>query len=134
MPVASFEMLVLNSGEWVLGDELPASPWHVLIYRQRGEPRNELHLWLPRQDAPRSGNYACKRYWMSATTRWCVEVPHDPSRPRRPGATPSRLRFTSPEGGVRWAEQSTGRGLGDLSDADLRRLLATAREGPYSGD
>lgn len=129
----NLDMLVLNSGEWMLGDELPASPWHVLIYRQRGEPRNELHLWLPRQDAPRSGNYACKRFWVRNAVRWCVETPADPSRPRRAGASPRRLRFTAPDGRVLWAEHPAGRGLGDLSDPELTRLLSTAREGPYSG-
>ena len=128
----SFDMLVLNSGKWLLGDELAAAPWHVLIYRQVGEPRNELHLWLPRADTPRTGNFACKRYWVSSSVRWCVEVPNDPSRTRQSGS-PVNVRFTHPEGRVLWAEYRGTRGLGDLGDEDLRSLLAGAVDGPYSG-
>ena len=29
------DVLILNSGEWVLGEELAAPPWYVLVYRQR---------------------------------------------------------------------------------------------------
>jgi hypothetical protein len=129
----AFDVLILNSGEWMLGDELPAAPWHVLIYRQRGEPRNELHLWLPRRDAPRSGDYAFKRYWMDASVRWCVEVPPDADRARRPASTPIRVRFTAPDGRVLWSEHHGGRGLGDLSDRELGSLLSTARQGSYTG-
>ena len=127
------DVLILNSGEWVLGEELAASPWHVLIYRQRGEARNELHLWLPRQMTRGSGEFAFKRYWVSRSVRWCVEIPGDPERPRglaRPG--PSRLRFCSPEGRVLWAELHGGGGLGDLSERDLCRLLESAESGLYT--
>lgn len=117
-------MLVLNSGEWLLGAELAASPWYVLIYRQRGEPANELHLWLPRQDAPRSEKYACKRYWLNESVRWCVEIPH-------PGG--AQLRFTAPDGPALWAKHADARGLGDLSDRELRQLLHGATAGSYSG-
>jgi hypothetical protein len=115
-------MLVLNSGEWLLGAELAASPWYVLIYRQRGEPRNEIHLWLPRQDAPRSEKYACKRYWVCGEVRWCVEVPAE-----------SRLRFTASDGRIFWATHGDGRGLADLTSGELDRLLRGAAPGTYSG-
>lgn len=127
------DVLILNSGEWVLGEELAASPWHVLIYRQRGEARNELHLWLPRQMTRGSGEFAFKRYWVSRSTRWCVEIPGDPERPRgltRPGS--ARLRFTSSDGRVLWAEHRGSGGLGDLSESDLLRLLGTAHAGLYT--
>lgn len=114
----NFDVLILNSGEWVLGDELPAAPWYVLVYRQRGEPRNELHLWLPRADAERSGDFAFKRYWVDESVRWCVEL--------QEGA---RVRFTSPDGHSRSAPHRSAKGLGDLSDYDLSSLLAAAREG-----
>lgn len=129
----SLDVLILNSGEWVLGEELAASPWHVLIYRQRGESRNELHLWLPRQATRRPGEFAFKRFWVSRSVRWCVEMPADPSR-RRGAAREevARLRFSSPGGQVLWAEHRGGRGLGDLSDGDLRDLLDTARAGRFS--
>lgn len=129
------DVLVLNSGEWVLGDELPADPWHVLIYRQRGEPGNELHLWLPRGGARRSAEHVFRRYWVDAGVRWCVEAPTDPDRPRLPArtsGTPLRLRFTTPEGSVMWATHGGGRGLGDLSDYEMGRLLDQAREGSYT--
>jgi hypothetical protein len=119
-------MLVLNSGEWLLAAELAASPWYVLIYRQRGEPGNELHLWLPRQDAPRSEKYACKRYWLHDSVRWCVELPRD-------GGAAERFRFTAPDGRVLWAKHGDARGLADLSDRDLSRLLLGSKAGSYSG-
>jgi hypothetical protein len=128
----SLDLLVLNSGEWLLGDELAADPWYVLIYRQRGEPRNELHLWLPRQDAPRSEHYACRRYWMHASVRWCLELSRVGRAPGG-GEAPPRLRFSSPEGQVLWAEHGAARGLGDLSDLELGRLLSGATTGTYSG-
>jgi len=117
-------MLVLNSGEWLLGAELAASPWYVLIYRQRGQPDNELHLWLPRQDAPRLEKYVCKRYWSNESVRWCVEIPHPPG---------GRFRFTAPDEPVLWAKHADPRGLGDLSDRELRQLLNSAAVGTYSG-
>lgn len=127
----NFEVLILNSGEWILGDELAASPWHILIYRQRGEPRNELHLWLPRQDARRSGDFAFKRYWVDEEIRWCVEAPGDQARPQPRRA--NRLRFTAPDGRVLWARHRGVKGLGDLSNYDLACLLAVATEGSFSG-
>ena len=117
-------MLVLNSGEWLLGAELAAAPWYVLIYRQRGELVNELHLWLPRQDAPRSEKYVCKRYWLNESVRWCVEIPHPPG---------GRLRFTAPDGPVLWAKHVDSRGLGDITDRELRQSLHNAVVGTYSG-
>jgi hypothetical protein len=129
----SFEVLILNSGEWVLTQELPAAPWHVLVYAQRGAPRNELHVWLPRQDAPRSGDYAFKRYWERSSTRWCVEIPLAAGRRRNLRRPPPRVRFSAPDGRVLWAENPGGLGLGDLSDADLGRLLHTGVEAPFCG-
>ena len=129
------DVLLLNSGEWVLGDELPASPWHVLIFRQRGQPRNELHLWLPRHDARRSAEHVFRRYWVDECTRWCVEAPGDPDRPRLPAREADgciRLRFTSPEGEVKWARHRGGRGLGDLTDYELGRLLDASIPGPFT--
>lgn len=123
----AIDVLILNSGAWVLADELAAAPWHVLIYRQRREPRNELHLWLPRRDARRSGDFAFRRYWVDEQVRWCVEAP------REAKSSAPRLRFTSPEGRVLWAEHRGAKGLGDLSDYDLSCLLHVAREGSYSG-
>src|SRR5690606_4882270 len=105
-----YDVLVLNSGEWVLADELPAEPWHILIYRQRVERRNELHIWLPRRDARGMGEYAFLRYWVEGRTRWRVEAPRDPDRPRQLGPTPAgatRLRFTAPDGLVLWADART---------------------------
>jgi hypothetical protein len=125
-------MLVLNSGEWLLGAELAASPWYVLIYRQRGEPGNELHLWLPRQDSPRSEKYACKRYWLNSAVRWCIEIPREAGAGESREA-PARLRFTAPDGRVLWAAHGDARGLADLSDGELGRLLLGATEGSFSG-
>ena len=119
------DLLVLNSGEWLLGAELAASPWYVLIYRQRGQPLNEIHLWLPRQDAPRSEKYACRRYWLNGSVRWCVEIP--------PEGGNGRLRFTAPDGRVLWTKHGDARGLADLADHDLRRHLDGAATGSYSG-
>jgi len=130
----SLDVLILNSGEWVLFEELAASPWHVLIYRQRGEARNELHLWLPRQGVPRSGDFAFRRYWVAGPTRWCVEIPGDPDRVRpAPRAGATRLRFTSPDGPPLWVEHRGAQGLGDLSHEQLLGLLDDAREGLYTG-
>lgn len=127
------DVLILNSGEWVLGEELAASPWHVLIYRQRGESRNELHLWLPRDTRRRAGDFAFKRFWVSRSVRWCVEIPGDPERPRLGvRGEAARLRFSSPDGQVLWAEHRGGPGLGDLSDRDLRELLDSARAGLFT--
>lgn len=125
MPI---DMLVLDSGEWVLGEELAAQPWHVLIYRQRGSPANELHLWLPSENARRSKEYAFKRFWPHEGIRWCIETPAMVTR--RPLA--ERVRFTSPDGQVRWAYHADrSRGLGDLSESELRGLLGRSVEGPY---
>jgi hypothetical protein len=129
----SLDLLVLNSGEWLLGDELAAEPWYVLIYRQRGEPRNELHLWLPRQDAPRSEHYACRRYWVHASVRWCLELSRVSRSSAHGGESPPRLRFSSADGQVLWADPAGARGLGDLSDRDLAGLLGGATSGTYSG-
>lgn len=130
----SLDILILNSGDWILGEELPATPWYILIYRQRGAPRNELHVWLPREDAQRSGDYAFKRYWINDAVRWCVESPGaaEPGIGRGNTATP-KIRFTSPEGRVLWATAHSGRGLGDLTEYDLSCLLDSARKGAYTG-
>lgn len=129
----SLDILILNSGDWILGEELQATPWYILIYRQRGIPRNELHLWLPKHDAERSGDYAFKRYWMDETVRWCVESPGSAGHEQgNGGGPPTRIRFTSPEGRVLWAEPRNGRGLADLTEYDLSCLLESAREGAYT--
>lgn len=128
-----FEVLILNSGEWVLGEELAASPWHVLIYRQRGAPGNELHVWLPRQGAPRPSDYAFKRYWDDRSTRWCVEVPLGAARPRQPRTAATRFRFSAPDGRVIWSDNPDCSGLGDLSETDLLRLLEAGYTGSFSG-
>lgn len=125
------DVLILNSGAWVLREELAAPPWYILVYRQSREPRNELHLWLPRQDAERSADFAFKRYWMDESVRWCVEIP-GAAAPGRP-AGPTRIRFTAPAGRVLWALHHGIRGLGDLSDYDLSCLLASATAGSFSG-
>jgi hypothetical protein len=125
------DVLILNSGAWMLREELAAPPWYILVYRQSREPRNELHLWLPRQDSERSGDFAFRRYWMDDSVRWCVEIP-DAATPGRPSG-PARIRFTAPEGRVLWALHHGIRGLGDLSDYDLSCLLASATAGSFSG-
>lgn len=125
------DVLILNSGAWLLREELAAAPWYVLIYRQSREERNELHLWLPRQSTERSGDYAFRRYWMDDSVRWCVEIPDAAAPGRRAG--PARMRFTEPEGRTLWADHRGSRGLADLSDYDLSCLLASARRGSYSG-
>lgn len=127
VPATSFDMLVLNSGKWLLADEQAAAPWHVLIYQQVGEPRNELHLWLPRDDSPRTGCFACKRYWVNSSVRWCLEVPRDPSLTRSSG-DPVSVCFSHPDGRVLWAKYGGSRGLGDLGEEDLRGLLTRAVE------
>jgi hypothetical protein len=129
----SFEVLILNSGEWLLAEELPATPWHVLIYAQRGSPRNELHVWLPQQNATRSGDYTFKRYWEIQSTRWCVEIPVEAGRRRNLREPPPRVRFSAPDGRVLWAENPGGQGLADLSDADLARLLHGSFQAPFAG-
>lgn len=124
------DVLILNSGEWVLTDELPARPWHVLVYSQRGAPANELHLWLSRDGRAGSADLTVKRFWERRSTRWCVEIPREGSRsPLGRG----RVRFSSPDGRVLWSEKPEGRGLGDLSGDELAQLLATASHGSYSG-
>ena len=130
----ALDVLILNSGSWTLAEELPASPWHVLIYRQHRQAGNELHIWLPRQDARRSGELAFKRYWVDEAVRWCVEIPGIRARGSSPTAVrPTRLRFAAPDGRVLWAEHEGAKGLGDLSDYDLACLLHTARSGSFSG-
>jgi hypothetical protein len=129
------DVLILNSGEWLLAEELPTQPWHVLIYRQRGEPRNELHLWLPRDGAPRSGDYAFRRFWSDGDRRWCVEVPPDPDRLRGShfaGSGTTQIRFTAPDGSVRWSDHRGGRRLADFTDDELNRLCREGRVGPFS--
>jgi hypothetical protein len=115
--LASLDVLVLNSGDWILAGEVAAAPAQLLIYRQRGEPRNELHLWLPGPHARRTCDRVLRRFWMEDGVRWCVESPEDVAR----------LRFTDEEGGVLWAERRGARRLGDLTDAELGRLLRGAR-------
>jgi hypothetical protein len=124
------DILVLNSGEWLLGAELAARPWHLLIYRQRSEPRNELHLWLPQQGVAAPESFACKRFWVHAGQRWCLENP--PGRGRGSPGGASRIRFSSDAGEVRWVAHP-GSGLADLTEGDLRVLFAGAVAGTFSG-
>lgn len=124
------DVMILDSGEWVLTGELPALPWHVLIYSQRGAPANELHVWLPRDGMRGAGDFAVKRFWEGRSTRWCVEIPPEPAGPYRSRA---RVRFSTPDGTVLWSEKPVGRGLGDLSDDELTHLLAAGASGSYSG-
>lgn len=131
----SVDVLVLNSGEWLLMDELEAIPWHILIYRQRCERGNELHLWLPREGRPGDPAYAFKRYWRDEESRWCVELPTDPDGPRGPRReTGSRLlvRFSAADGRVLWADTESSRRLGDFTDLELRQLRLKAAAGPYT--
>lgn len=129
----NFEVLILNSGEWVLTQELAAAPWRVLVYAQRGSPRNELHLWLPRQDTRRSGEHAFKRYWDNCSTRWCVEIAAEPGRRTSHQRAITRVRFSAPDGRVFWSENPGRNGLGDLSDAELTRLLESGTRAPFCG-
>ena len=125
------DILILNSGYWSLAEELPANPWHVLIYRQGAEPRNELHLWLPRRDAQRSADYVFKRYWVDSSTRWCVETPDVPPGRGR-SADAARVRFSAQDGRVLWAVPRNGRGLADLTEYDLTCLRDSARAGSFT--
>lgn len=130
-----FDVLILDSGEWVLAEELPAEPWHILIYRQRIERRNELHVWLPRQGMRGSGDYAFLRYWVEGRTRWKVEVPPDPDRGRHHVAQSDgvlRLRFTAPDGMVRWARASGSKRLADFTDRELQRLRESSAPGLFT--
>ncbi len=130
-----FDMLILDSGEWLLAEELPAEPWHVLIYRGRADRRNELHLWLPRAGERRSGEYAFRRYWIDGTTRWCVEVPPDPDRLRGSyfaGTGAVRVRFTTADGAVVWAEHRGSQRLADFTDAELSKLRQQGEIGPFT--
>jgi hypothetical protein len=125
-----FDMLVLDSGEWVLTGELPAMPWHVLVYSQRGAPGNQLHVWLPRDGSRGSGRYAFKRFWQDRSGRWCVEIPREANAG---DAGRTRVRFSADDGRVLWSDGPTGRGLADLSDDDLLRLLDAGASGSFSG-
>lgn len=129
------DVLILNSGEWELSDELPAVPWHILVYRQKRDRRNELHVWFPRESAAGERGYAFKRYWHDGEVRWCVEIPSSSDRFRTArGALRGsrRFRFMAHDGRVLWAEsQLTGR-LGDFTDAELLRLRREAAVGPYT--
>lgn len=122
------DVLVLNSGEWLLNIEVRAVPWHILIYKQRGEPLNELHVWLPRESDTRAGDFAFKRFWKFESTRWCVEAAPEQRHLRHVDG----LRFSSPQGRVLWATPPRLTGLGDLTDAELRSMLISASEGPYA--
>lgn len=122
----SFDALILESGEWVLSREHPAPPWHLLVYSQRNAPHNELHVWLHRREPGKGLRGVFRRFWKVGSVRWCVEVDRGVgSSPAGSGAI--RIRFTSSEGMVLQTENTGGRGLGDLSDRDLQRLLLAAR-------
>lgn len=130
----TLDILILNSGEWLLSEELPAEPWHILIYRNRSEKRNELHIWLPRQGERGSDDYAFRRYWVEGRVRWCVEAPSAAAdsggRKSRPA---SQLRFTAPDGQVLWAETQSPRKLADFTDRELQRIRQRATSGAFSG-
>lgn len=131
----TYEVLVLNSGDWELFEELPAAPWHILIYRQRQDCRNELHVWLPRGGDRGDRGYTFKRYWQNGDLRWCVEIPSDPDVGRtRPSEGPGirRFRFAASDGRVLWAETRLPGRLGDITDAELEDMLKTAVVGPYT--
>ena len=128
------DVLMLNSGEWSLAEEIPADPWHILVYQQRTEKRNELHMWLPRDRGPGSSDFAFRRFWVEGATRWCVEIPR-PAKSRdgslrRPN--PARLRFTTPDGLVLWSTVPPSRKLAELSNRDLQRLRGSAVAGAFS--
>lgn len=131
----SVDVLVLNSGTWVLTDELPAEPWWILIYRLRHDPRNELHAWLPPAADGPAEDFAFRRYWHEEEVRWCVEAPPDPDRLRTvTGAADGtlRIRFSASDGLVLWAGyRGVGR-LADFTHEELRTLRHQARPGPYS--
>jgi hypothetical protein len=125
-------VLILNSGEWSLGEELPALPWPIRIYRDRRESRNELHFWFPRPGGEPDGRHVFLRYWIEGETRWCVEVPPDPEafhRHLRSEPMVTRLRFTAPDGRVLWAGAAGEPSLADLTGPELTRLRAASRQG-----
>jgi len=128
----SFDALILESGEWVLSREHPAPPWHLLVYAQRNAPHNELHVWLHRRAPGHGARGVFRRFWKVGSVRWCVEVDSGEGLPRA-ASRATRIRFSSPHGTVLWAEDPEGRGLGDLSDADLHRLLRTGRPDQAAG-
>lgn len=128
-----FDVLILNSGEWVLSEELPAEPWHILIYRDRGEQRNELHIWLPRQGGRGSADYAFRRYWVEGRTRWCVELPREQGSPAMAGRKAGEIvRFTAPDGLTLWAPLDAPKRLGDYTNRELETLRGRARTGGFS--
>jgi hypothetical protein len=125
-------VLLLHSGEWSFGEELPALPWPILIYRDRREPRNELHFWFPRPGGEPEGRHVLLRYWLEGETRWCVEVPPDPEAfGRRLRADPmlTRVRFTAPDGRVLWAGHPGEASLAELTGPELARLRARSHRG-----
>jgi hypothetical protein len=127
----TLDVLILDSGEWVLREEKEAWPWHILVYGERREPRNELHLRLPHEGVPRSGEFAFRRIWMEGHVRWSVDLPPDPRRGLRRGPSGPRsllVRFTDPEGHAFLAEHFGSRGLADLSAGEMLRLRETAVE------
>lgn len=48
--VADVDRLIPNSGELCLADERSAQSWHLSIYEPVRERRNDLHIWLIRQN------------------------------------------------------------------------------------
>ena len=121
----SFDVMILDSGAWTLTRELEGAPWRILVYSQRGAPRNELHAWLP-ADSPNSAAVVFRRYWEVHGTRWCLEISAR-NAAVSVGNTPRngvRIRFRAPDGRTFVVRAPRGRGLGDLSDAELLRMLA----------
>ena len=121
----SFDVMILDSGAWTLTRELDGAPWRILVYTQRGEPRNELHAWVP-QGAPVSSAVIFRRYWEVHSTRWTLEISsrNAAATVDSPPRNGIRIRFRAPDDRTFVARAPRGRGLGDLSDAELLRLLA----------
>lgn len=121
----SFDVLILDSGAWTLTRELDGAPWRILVYSQRGAPRNELHAWAP-VGAPASSAVVFRRYWEFHSTRWTLEISsrNAASAPGSPPRNGIRIRFRAPDDRTFVARAPRGRSLGDLSDAELLRMLA----------
>jgi len=129
------EMLSTESGEWMLGDELPSLPWHILIYRARTQPLNELHVWRKAGDDSNSRENVFRRYWVDGPTRWCVDfAPEGQSFSRfyTAGARVGTLRFTAPDGLVLLSRVHANFGLADLTDGELARLKGRSRAGTHT--
>ena len=82
-----------------------------------------------------SADYAFLRYWVEGRTRWKVEIPPDPDRGRVRLAepdTPVRLRFTAPDGVIRWARSAGSKRLADFTNRELQHLRESSASGPFT--